>query len=116
MGKFKYSNFIAGSSLGHIHFFKSSTLYPTNVLQTLPSLKCAFTLTFLSFRMGSFTSMPKIRPAPNSDDTDVDYGNVGERVGLDDFLAKCKNQLGSLPPLIPRNVRHRKNSLGNEGK
>ena len=66
--------------------------------------------------MGSFTSMPKIRPAPNSDDTDVDYGNVGERVGLDDFLAKCKNQLGSLPPLIPRNVRHRKNSLGNEGK
>ena len=59
--------------------------------------------------------MPKIRPAPNSDDTDVDYGNVGERVGLDDFLAKCKNQLGSLPPLIPRNVRHRKNSLGNEG-
>ena len=60
--------------------------------------------------------MPKIRPAPNSDDTDVDYGNVGERVGLDDFLAKCKNQLGSLPPLIPRNVRHRKNSLGNEGR
>jgi hypothetical protein len=70
---------------------------------------------FLFFRMGSFTSMPKIRPAPNADDTDVDYGNVGERVGLDVFLAKCKNQLGSLPPLIPRNVRHRKNSLGNEG-
>ena len=33
--------------------------------------------------------MPKIRPAPNSDDTDVDYGYVAERVGLDDFLVKC---------------------------
>ena len=65
--------------------------------------------------MGSFTSMPKIRPAPNSDDNDVEYGNVGERIGLDIFLAKCRNQLGSLPPLIPRNIRHRKNSLGNEG-
>lgn len=66
-------------------------------------------------QMGSFTSMPKIRPAPNSDDNDVEYGNVGEQIGLDVFLAKCRNQLGSLPPLIPRNIRHRKNSLGNEG-
>ena len=70
---------------------------------------------YFFFRMGSFTSMPKIRPAPNSEDTDVDYGNIGERVGLEGFLAKCRNQLGSLPPLIPRNIRHRKNSLGNEG-
>jgi len=59
--------------------------------------------------MGSFTSMPKIIPAPNSEDNDVDYGN-GERVGLDDFLDKCRSQLGSLPALIPRTWRQRKNS------
>lgn len=60
--------------------------------------------------------MPKIRPAPNSDDNDVDYGTDGDRVGLEDFLAKCRFALGSsMPSVIPRKFRHRRNSLNHEG-
>lgn len=71
---------------------------------------------FLNYRMGSFTSMPKIRPAPNSEDNDVDYGN-GENIGLDDFLNKCRLEMGaSMPNVIPRKFRHRRNSLSHEGK
>lgn len=54
-------------------------------------------------RMGSFTSMPKVSPAPDADDTDVDYGR--EREDLETFLNRCAAQLGSLPPPISRKWR-----------
>ena len=58
------------------------------------------------FRMGSFTSMPKIRPAPNSEDNDVEYDE--ELISLEAFLLKCRRQLGSLPSYIPRGWRGQK--------
>ena len=70
--------------------------------------------------MGSFTSMPKIKPAANADDNDVDYGKL---VDISTVLEKCKEQLGSLPPPIPRQWRSSKaasssviNSEGNLNK
>ncbi len=51
--------------------------------------------------MGSFTSMPKIKPAADANDNDVDYGG-GEKIDLNTFLERCTAQLGSLPPPIPR--------------
>ena len=68
----------------------------------------------LDNQMGSFTSMPKIRPSPNSEDTDVVYV-TDQCVNLDQFLANCRRELGSLPPAIPRSFRHRRNSLSHEG-
>merc|ERR1712049_57404 len=66
--------------------------------------------------MGSFTSMPKIRPAPNAEDQDVDFGS--NRVSLEAFLKRCRDELGNLPAVIPRQSRQRTTSLskdGNEG-
>ena len=53
--------------------------------------------------MGSFTSMPKVIPAADSDDTDISYP-LG-REDLNTFLARCSQQLGSLPPPIERKFR-----------
>jgi len=67
-------------------------------------------------QMGSFTSMPKIRPAPNAEDQDVDFGS--NRVSLEAFLKRCRDELGNLPAVIPRQSRQRTTSLskdGNEG-
>ena len=49
--------------------------------------------------------MPKIKPAANADDNDVDYGKL---VDISTVLEKCKEQLGSLPPPIPRQWRSSK--------
>ena len=68
------------------------------------------------YRMGSFTSMPQIRPAPNAEDQDVDFGP--NRVTLEAFLKRCRDELGNLPAVIPRQSRQRTTSLskdGNEG-
>ena len=55
--------------------------------------------------MGSFTSMPKIKPAANADDNDVDYGQLEDVTSV---LTKCKQQLESMPPPIPRQWRSTK--------
>ena len=68
------------------------------------------------YRMGSFTSMPKIRPAPNADDQDVDFGP--NRITLEAFLKRCRDELCHRPAVIPRQSRQRTTSLskdGNEG-
>ena len=60
--------------------------------------------------------MPKIRPAPNAEDQDVDFG--ADRIPLENFLKRCREELGNLPPVIPRQSRQRTVSLskdGNEG-
>ena len=62
---------------------------------------------FSFFRMGSFTSMPKIKPAANADDNDVDYGNLED---LTTVLNECQEQLESLPSPIPRQWRSTKTS------
>jgi len=58
-------------------------------------------------RMGSFTSMPKIKPVANADDNDVDYGNLED---LTTVLNECQEQLESLPSPIPRQWRSTKTS------
>ena len=62
---------------------------------------------FLFFRMGSFTSMPKIKPAANADDDDVEYGD-GNLEDITTVLSKCQEQLESLPPPIQRQWRSNK--------
>ena len=61
--------------------------------------------------------MPKIKPAANADDNDVDYGKL---VDISTVLEKCKEQLGSLPPPIPRQWRSSKAAsssvINSEGK
>lgn|ERR1711963_850342 len=57
--------------------------------------------------MGSFTSMPKIKPVANADDNDVDYGNLED---LSTVLNECQEQLESLPSPIPRQWRSTKTS------
>ena len=49
--------------------------------------------------------MPKIKPAANADDNDVDYGNLED---ISTVLEKCQKQLESLPPPIPRQWRSSK--------
>lgn len=53
--------------------------------------------------MGSFTSQPKIIPAGDAQDTDVEYPQGREELKV--FLAKCVEQLGDLPAPIERNWR-----------
>ena len=67
------------------------------------------TVLFISFyfRMGSFTSMPKIKPVANADDNDVDYCNLED---LTTVLNECQEQLDSLPSPIPRQWRSTKTS------
>ena len=65
--------------------------------------------------MGSFTSMPKIIPAAESDDADVAYPSGKE--DLPSFLSRCSAHLASLPPPIER--RWRRNveaATANEGE
>jgi hypothetical protein len=50
--------------------------------------------------MGSFTSMPKIIPAAESDDTDISYP-LG-REDLSSFLDRCSKHLSTLPNPIER--------------
>ena len=90
-----------------ITFFLSSADFHV----AAPSLNDVF-----CYRMGSFTSMPKIRPAPNADDQDVDFGP--NRITLEAFLKRCRDELGNRPAVIPRQSRQRTTSLskdGNEG-
>lgn len=61
------------------------------------------------FRMGSFTSMPKINPTADADDDDVDYPR--ERIALAPFLEKCAQNLNQGPP-IPRQWRHKADGYG----
>ena len=70
------------------------------------------TISFLlpSFRMGSFTSMPKVIPAASESDCDADvsYPREGERQELGEFLQeRCGRHLASLPPPIERRWRTR---------
>ena len=64
---------------------------------------------FLFFRMGSFTSMPKIQPAANADDDDVEYGD-GNLEDITTVLNKCQEQLESLPPPIQRQWKSNKSA------
>ncbi|QQP37941.1 Uncharacterized protein FKW44_018388, partial [Caligus rogercresseyi] len=51
--------------------------------------------------MGSFTSMPKVIPSANANDTDVDYPSG--KVTLPNFLEYCSKVLSELPPPLKRN-------------
>eukprot|EP00095_Tigriopus_kingsejongensis_P005846 maker-scaffold697_size109876-snap-gene-0.26 protein:Tk05846 transcript:maker-scaffold697_size109876-snap-gene-0.26-mRNA-1 annotation:"Nocturnin" len=54
-------------------------------------------------QMGSFTSMPKIAPAANSDDRDVVFPEGKETI--ESTLKRCSEQLSGLPALIERTWR-----------
>ena len=63
--------------------------------------------------MGSFTSMPKVIPAAESEDADACYPRGRE--DLTQFLARCSRNLGSLPPPIERKWRRERRSSGGGG-
>ncbi|TRY73758.1 hypothetical protein TCAL_12530 [Tigriopus californicus] len=63
-------------------------------------------------QMGSFTSMPKIAPAPNSDDRDLAYPEEPE--DLETTLARCSEHLAGLPEPIERSWSQPLQSKSNE--